>query len=113
MSSDEITTWISKAPADQQAALAGLRELIKSLAPGVVEELKWSRPCYSTARGLFCYLQSTRHHAVLGFQRGASLSDPERLLEGSGKDMRHMKVKNGANFNESAVEALLKQALAH
>jgi len=67
----------------------------------------------SNEDGLFCYLQSTRNHAALGFQKGASLNDPDRLLEGSGKDMRHIKFKNGATVNEPAVTALLKQAVLH
>ena len=112
MPTDEVTAWIGKVPTVQQGTLAALRKLLKSLGPGITEEIKWSRPCYSTSRGLFCYLQSTKNHAVLGFQQGASLHDPEKLLEGTGKDMRHIKFKDGAIVNTAAVTALLKQAAA-
>jgi len=40
------------------------------------------------------------------------LHDPEKLLEGTGKDMRHIKFKDGAIVNTAAVTALLKQAAA-
>lgn len=112
MPTDEIAAWIGRAPPTQQATLAALRKLVKALGPDVAEEIKWSRPCYSTSRGLFCYLQSTRNHAALGFQQGSTLNDPEKLLEGAGKDMRHIKFKTGADFNKAAVAALLKQAVS-
>ncbi|MFA7441980.1 MAG: DUF1801 domain-containing protein [Lysobacteraceae bacterium] len=51
-----------------------------------------------------------QNHATLGFQQGASLDDPGKILEGTGKDMRHVKFKNGEKINTTAVIALLKQA---
>jgi len=38
------------------------------------------------------------------------LDDPGKILEGTGKDMRHVKFKNGEKINTTAVIALLKQA---
>lgn len=112
MSQQELDHWFATAPDAQQATLSALRKRLKSLRPDVVEEFKWSRPCYATGRGLFCYLQSTRNHVTLGFYQGASLDDPEHLLEGTGKDLRHVKIVNGANHDAPAIEALLRQAVS-
>jgi hypothetical protein len=112
MSSSDADAWFKGVPVEQQVVLRALRELVMSLGSGVVEEIKWSRPCYSTSRGLFCYLHSTKGHATLGFQRGAELKDPEHLLEGTGKDMRHVKIKGESMSNKKALLALLKQAVA-
>lgn len=112
MTSPDVDAWFTLVPASQQATLAALRKLVRSLRPGIVEEIKWGRPCYSTDRGLFCYMHSTKNHATLGFQQGASLDDPEGLLEGTGKGMRHIKFKDGAKFDQEAVAALLEQAVA-
>lgn len=112
MSSHEVDTWLAAAPEAQQGTLIELRSLIKSLGSDVLEEFKWSRPCYSNRYGLFCYLQSTKRHAALGFHQGTSLSDPDNLLEGTGKDMRHIKFKDGTDFSRASVKALLKQAMS-
>ena len=40
----------------------------------------------------FCYLAAHNDHVNLGFKYGAALPDPEGLLEGPGKLMRHVKV---------------------
>jgi hypothetical protein len=112
MSTHEADAWFAKAPASQRKVLSSLRKLVKSLGPSIAEEIKWRRPCYSTDRGLFCYLHSSKNHATLGFQQGTSLSDPGALLEGTGKDMRHIKFSDSAELDEAAVLALLRQAAA-
>src|SRR6516164_11721835 len=45
-------------------------------------------------KDMFCYIAAARTHVNLGFCRGASLSDPDRVLEGEGKTMRHIKFRS-------------------
>ncbi len=42
-------------------------------------------------KDMFCYIATNRRHINLGFPRGSTLPDPNRLLEGDGKAMRHIK----------------------
>lgn len=109
MTSDALKTWFDAAPEDQRAVLDDLRAMILAAAPGIVEEKKWSRPCYSTAGGLFCYLERTKKHVTIGFFKGALLKDPKHLLEGTGKEMRHVKI--AAVFDKPGVSQLIRQAL--
>lgn len=111
MSSPECTAWFERVPDSQKNQLAELRKYILSLGEDVVEEFKWSRPCYSNESGMFCYLYSTNKHATLGFGKGSSLADPSSLLEGNGKDMRHVKLPPGAKVNSPELRALLSQAV--
>ena len=104
--------WFNGADPTQRGTLVALRRLVRAVAPEAVEEIKWNRPCYSNAKGMFCYLHSTPSYATLGFQHGAALADPERILEGTGKDMRHIKFRLGRSPAQPAVLALLKQAAA-
>jgi hypothetical protein len=46
----------------------------------------------------------------VGFFTGASLPDPHKLLEGSGKRMRHVKVRPGETLNTRALERLIASA---
>lgn len=112
MSTAEADTWFDGADSSQRGTLSDLRDLIRSVAPEAIEVIKWGRPCYSNAKGMFCYLQSTKSYATLGFQKGAALADPERLLEGTGKDMRHIKFRHGLDPRHPAVVALLRRAAA-
>jgi hypothetical protein len=110
MSNAKVDAWFHAIDPTQRSILLALRGLIFSVLPDANEALKWSRPCYANARGLFCYLYSTKAYATLGFQHGAALDDPEGLLEGTGKDMRHIKFTKGRSPNDPSVVALLKQA---
>jgi hypothetical protein len=110
MPDDDLQRWFDAAPEGQRSILEGLRKLILSAAPGIVEEIKWGRPCYSTANGMFCYLHRTKNHVTLGFYKGTSLKDPKNLLEGEGKDMRHVKI-TGAGKDQAAVLQLIKQVV--
>jgi hypothetical protein len=48
----------------------------------------------------------------VGFFQGASLSDPGGLLEGSGKYMRHVKLRAGTVTDDAAIRGLIEAAYA-
>jgi len=58
----------------------------------------------------FGYVNSFKSHVNVGFFYGALLNDPARLMEGSGKRMRHVKLKPGRNVNAAALRALIDAA---
>lgn len=58
----------------------------------------------------FGYVNAFTAHVNVGFFRGADLPDPAGLLEGSGKRMRHVKLKPGAPVNATALDALIVEA---
>jgi hypothetical protein len=58
----------------------------------------------------FGYVGAFKAHANVGFYHGAGLPDPAGLLEGSGKHMRHVKLKPGKALNDAALNALIDAA---
>ena len=58
----------------------------------------------------FGYVNVFKAHVNVGFFFGAELEDPTGLLEGSGKRMRHVKLKPGANLDFAALDALIDAA---
>ena len=112
MPESDFASWVSPLPDHQGKLAARLRELIFAVIPDATEAIKWSRPCYGTkSGGLICYLHATKNHVNLGFENGADLPDPDQLLEGTGKNMRHIKFRLDQDIDESAVTAILRQAL--
>lgn len=61
---------------------------------------------------LGCYLQASKKHVNLGFQRGNELIDKSKLLQGTGKIMRHIRIKNMEDIQSDAFTSLIKEALA-
>jgi hypothetical protein len=58
----------------------------------------------------FGYVNVFTSHVNVGFFHGAVLPDPSRLLQGSGKFMRHVKLKPGTPANAAALRDLIEAA---
>ena len=58
----------------------------------------------------FAYVNVFRAHMNVGFFNGAVLEDPQGLLQGQGKFMRHVKVRPGAEPDPIALGALIVAA---
>lgn len=103
--------------ADVRELARAARALIFDLMPGVSEHVY---PAMKVIRyglegnkmaGLVCFLGPTKAGVSLGFNHGTSLPDPKKLLEGTGKNLRHVKLKNLEDVKEPALRALLKAEL--
>jgi hypothetical protein len=57
-----------------------------------------------------CFISVFARHVDLVFKRGADLDDPDGILEGAGKGMRHIKVKASADVARPAIRSLLGQS---
>jgi len=58
----------------------------------------------------FGYVGAYKAHASVGFYHGAALADPAGLLDGSGKHMRHVKLRAGKTLNDDALRDLIAAA---
>ena len=61
----------------------------------------------------FAYVNVFTAHVNVGFFQGAALPDPARLLLGSGRFMRHVKLKPGTPVNTTALTKLIHTAYSH
>ncbi len=58
----------------------------------------------------YCAIIIYSKHINISFPSGASLSDPKELLQGSGKRIRHIKIRKFEDINDPAVQNLLLEA---
>jgi hypothetical protein len=85
-----------------------LRGLVKDTLPDAVETVKWGNVTYLSNGKNLSWLIVYKDHVDLGFFLGAKLSS--KLLEGSGKGLRHIKVGTLADIDDSEFGRLLKDA---
>jgi len=78
----------------------------------VRELLHDGHPTACVADAGFGYVNAFKAHVNVGFFRGAEIADPEGLLEGTGKLMRHVKLRPGADYNAAALLKLVETAYA-
>lgn len=60
----------------------------------------------------FCYIAGYSTHVNLGFHRGAGLPDPERVMKGTGAQMRHIKFATVAQTQALWIDRYLEATLA-
>jgi len=87
-----------------------LRALIMSCDSAVSEAIKWGNPVYEKGR-MVCAIRCTKDYAALQFfTDGIDLCDPRGLLEGTGKKLRHVKVRSLADIDGPVFSAWIKKA---
>ncbi len=95
-----------------------LRRSIASLHKGFVEVVWRRQKIASYGVGPkkmsehYAYIAVQRSHVNLGFYYGARLADPAGLLEGTGKNLRHVKFHDVASTRRPAIKTLLREAIA-
>src|SRR6266571_78498 len=94
--------------------LSRMRKLIKQADPDVVEKWKWMGTPIWSHDGIICTGESYANVVKLTFVRGASLKDPARLFNSSlaGNTRRAIDIHDGEEVDESAFEAIVRQAVA-
>ena len=93
-----------------QKVIRALRRFVKREAPHLNESVKWGNGCWIDGKVPIAYVYSAPDHVQFGFFRGSAFDDPERLLRGQGKFVRHIKVVTTRDIDEHACSALLMQA---
>lgn len=97
-------------PAPLGKLAASLRAIVKTAAPQAREEIKWGFPCY-TQNSMLCYIRPAKAHLTFGFYKGASLTDPENLLEGTGKGLRHVKIRRSGDIRANIFSRWIREAV--
>jgi len=105
-----IDAWIA-AHAGELGAIAGhWFELMRKCGDEVRELMHDGCPVVCLGDVPFGYVNVFTSHVNVGFFQGAALPDPAGLLQGTGKFMRHVKLRPGAAANAAALTKLIDDA---
>ena len=85
-------------------------EIMRGCGDDVRELLHDGHPTACVTDAAFAYVNAFRAHVNVGFFQGAALADPDGLLEGTGKFMRHVKLSPEHNIDASALQRLIESA---
>lgn len=95
-----------------------LRDLVREVDPQTVEVVRLGDRAASYGTGPqkmkqgYAYILPHQNWVNLGFYQGADLPDPTGLLEGTGKNLRHVKVRAVTEADRPELRALLETAVA-
>ena len=104
---EKVTQYIEEQQSPQKEICRTLREIILNTFPSIKEEIKWGVPNY----GNLYYFVALKDHVNLGFSIKNLSNDEIKLLEGTGKTMRHVKIKIIEEIDEKRIVELLKMVM--
>ena len=106
----DIEAWFSR-PDDELRRMARTWfEQMRDCGADVRELMHDGCPTACVDDAAFAYVNAFKDHVNVGFFHGAALDDPAALLEGSGKRMRHVKLRWGEPVNTDALTKLIAAA---
>lgn len=105
-----IDAYLQKKDPELAEVAQGLRQLMKKIVPGVKESVNpWKLPTFE-ANGPMCYFAIGKNHVTFGLLRGTALPDPEKLLKGTGKNLRHVKLCSIEDLQKPTLRRLIQAA---
>ncbi|HEY0961280.1 MAG TPA: DUF1801 domain-containing protein [Pseudomonadales bacterium] len=106
----DVDAWLSGDPPELYAIARSWFTRFRTCGADVNELIHDGCPVACAGDLAFGYVNVFRKHVNVGFFNGAALVDPKGLLEGSGKRMRHVKLRPGEPVDEAALAALITSA---
>jgi hypothetical protein len=83
---------------------------MRGCGPDVLELFHDGCPVALVDDAPFAYVAILKAHVNVGFFQGVSLRDPQGLLQGTGRFMRHVKLTPKSSPDAAALEALILAA---
>jgi hypothetical protein len=96
-------------PSIRQVAEA-VRTVLLEVEPALRESVKWSNPVYEK-RGKLFYIAATEKYVSLGFFNGAELTDPDSRIAGTGRRMRHLKIRALEDIDQGQLRTWVAEAV--
>ncbi len=108
----DIEAWMNE-HSDELGVIAKYWfDVMRDCGDDVRELLHDGHPTGCVADAAFAYVNAFKAHVNVGFFGGAVLDDPNGLLEGTGKFMRHVKLRPEGEVDAAALWKLIDTAYA-
>jgi hypothetical protein len=105
-----IDTWMQERSGPLSSIARQWFEVMRNSGDDVRELLHDGHPTACVGDAAFGYVNAFTHHVNVGFFLGPELEDPKHLLEGTGKFMRHVKLRPGQTVDSMALQRLVAAA---
>lgn len=107
-----VEAWMTRQPAELADLARHWFEQMRACGDDIRELLHDGHPTACVEDAAFAYVNAFTAHVNIGFFQGAALPDPQQLLRGTGKAMRHVQLRPGQDCDQAALAALIRAASA-
>jgi hypothetical protein len=110
----DVRAWVERHAPEQQTQIQWFAHRVRYADDRITEAIKRHRPTFTIEEGWhqrLCGVQVIRRGVSLLLHKGGLLDDPERLLQGEGRYLRHIPFADAAR--PDAVTQVVREAIAH
>ncbi|MBW8848989.1 MAG: DUF1801 domain-containing protein [Burkholderiales bacterium] len=107
-----VNGWMDSHSGELGAVAQHWFDVLRRCGDDVRELLHDGHPTACVRDAAFAYVNAFTAHVNVGFFCGAELPDPAGLLEGTGRFMRHVKLRPGVKVDAAALKTLIEAAYA-
>lgn len=111
LTADMVDEKLKRAQEHLQPVAFSLRETIEAMAPRLTAISAWSFVCYCGTDRIFSIIPY-KNWVNLQFWHGAALEDPDDMIDGTGKSLRHVKCRTMEDAASPALHRLMSAAIA-
>jgi len=108
----EIDEWMREHAGELGTIAQHWFDVMRRCGDDVRELLHDGHPTACVGDAAFAYVNAFTSHVNVGFFGGSDLADPASLLEGTGRYMRHVKIKPDRHVDNDALTRLIESAYA-
>ena len=105
-----IDAWFKAHPEILRGIAREWFDIMRSCGPEVREIMHDGFPTACVGNAAFAHVATYSAHVNVAFFHGASLDDPQALLEGKGRYMRHVKIRPDSPVDQAALTDLIHDA---
>jgi hypothetical protein len=108
-----IQQFLLQLPEEKRQLVIKLREVISSVNPQIDEAIKWNGLMFFVGKMHIAFIYNYKRvdYLNLGFMHAVKLSDPKGFFEGTGKGMRHIKVRTAKDIPAAQIKRWVKESL--
>lgn len=110
----KIQRFLAALPEYKREVALLVRDIILSADKNVTEDIKWRQLTFTSGKTnlAFIYTYAGVDYMNLGFMQATALNDPKALFEGTGKGMRHIKIRTSKDIPAAQIRKWVKEAVA-
>ena len=90
----EYQVFVAALDPEKQEVIRAIRDAVHTVSSNITEGIKWDALCFFKGNRAFVGLIPYKNYVSVIFDRGSEIADELGVLEGKGKLMRHIKIRN-------------------
>jgi len=108
---ESFNEWKKDQSLKNKKLINEVSRVISGITPKLKTIVKWGQGCWTDGGDHKFFIHCKPDHIQFGFYIGSQLRDPQEILQGNGKFVRHIKIFSNEDIDKKVFKNLIKQVV--